>query len=69
MPRFDFKYAADLRVGDWAQIDGPWAEVLGCVTDPSGWTRLTLDRSLRPVMVVHQTVEVPWSRTPPAGTA
>ena len=69
MPRFELKSAADLVVGDWAQIDGAWVRVLGCVTDPTGWTRVTLDRSPLPEVVVHQTVEVPWSRTQPAGSA
>lgn len=67
MPRFASKSASDLRVGDWAQFDGRWVEVLACVTDPTGWTRLTLDRSPLPETVVHRTVEVPWSRTQPAG--
>ena len=69
MPRFDLKCASDLRAGEWAQINGPWAEVLGCVTDASGWTRVTLDRSPLPETVVHRTVEVPWSATRPAGAS
>lgn len=67
MPRFEVKSAAELRAGDWAQINGPWAEVVACVTDLSGWTRVTLDRSPLREMVIHRTVEVPWSSTPPAG--
>ena len=67
MPRFEFKFASDLMVGDWAQFEGTWVRVLGCVTDPSGWTRLTLDRFPLPEMVVHRTVDVPWSPTQPAG--
>lgn len=67
MPRFEEKSASELRVGDWARIDGRWAEVLACVTDPSGWTRITLDRFPLPETVVHRTVEMPWSRTRPAG--
>ena len=69
MPRFEFKFAADLRAGDWAQIGGTWSEVLACVTDASGWTRLTLDRFPLPEVVLHGTVDVPWSRTQPAGRA
>ncbi|ACU68967.1 hypothetical protein Caci_0012 [Catenulispora acidiphila DSM 44928] len=69
MPRFEFKYASDLVVGDWAQIGGKWVEVLGCATDPSGWTRLILDRSPLPETVVHQTVDMPWSPMRPAGSA
>ena len=69
MPRFDLKSAADLAVGDWAHIDGAWVRVLGCVTDASGWTRITLDRFPLPETVVHRTLEMPWSRTQPAGSA
>ena len=67
MPRFELKPVSDLRAGDWAQIDGRWTEVLACATDPTGWTRLTLERFPLPETVMHCTVEVPWSSTQPAG--
>lgn len=69
MPRFDYKCVSDLVIGDWAQFSGSWAKVLGCATDPTGWTRLTLDRYPLPETVLHRTVEVPWSPTRPSGLA
>jgi hypothetical protein len=69
VPRFEFKYASELMVGEWAQIDGTWAEVLGCSTDPNGWTHLVLEGFPLPETTLHGTVEVPWSRTQPAGPA
>jgi hypothetical protein len=69
VPRFEFKYASDLMVGDWAQIAGTWAEVQGCATDANGWTHLALDGFPLPETILHRSVEVPWSRTQPAGVA
>ena len=69
MPRFEFKAASGLVAGDWAQIHGTWVEIRGCVTDASGWTRLAADGLPLPVTTLHGTVEVPWSRTKPAGAA
>lgn len=69
MPRFEYKSAAELVVGDWAWFDGAWVRILGCATDPGGWTRIVLDRFPLPEVVLHRTVEMPWSHTQPAGSA
>lgn len=69
MPRFASKYASDLRVGDWAQIGGRWAEIRGCRTDGNGWTHLAVDGFPLPETVLHRSVEMPWSPTRPAGLA
>ena len=69
MPRFEFKYASDLVVGDWAQIEGTWVEIRGCATDGTGWTHLVLDGFRLPEITLHGSVDLPWSPTRPAGLA
>jgi hypothetical protein len=59
------KPVAELRIGEWAQVNGQWTKVQGCVTDRDGWTHLDLSGWLVPDLPMHHKVEVPWSATPP----
>ena len=67
--RFETKVVSELRKGEWAQVNGVWAEVLECSTEQNGWTSICLEGWLLPETTMHQTVEVPWSRTKPASVA
>ena len=69
MAQFEIKAVSELRKGEWAQVNGVWAEVLECSTERSGWTRISLDGWPLPETIMHATVEVPWSRTKPADAA
>jgi len=67
--RFEIKAVSELSKGEWAQVNGVWAEVLECSTEPSGWTRICLKGWQLPETIMHETVEVPWSPTKPADVA
>ena len=68
MARFEIKVVSELRKGEWAQVNGVWAEVLACATDGTGWSRISLKDWPLPETTMYGTVEVPWSATKPAGT-
>lgn len=68
MARFETKVVSELRTGEWAQVNGVWGEVVECSTDRAGWSRICLRDWPLPETIMHQTVEVPWSLTKPAGT-
>lgn len=68
MADIETKPVADLRIGEWVQVNGQWTEVQGCVTDRDGWTHLGLKDWLIPDLPMHCTVEVPWSATQPEET-
>jgi hypothetical protein len=65
----DTKPVAELAVGEWAQVNGKWAQVQACATDRDGWTHLDLKGWLIPDLPMYRTVEVPWSPNSPEGAA
>jgi hypothetical protein len=67
--RFEIKAVSELSKGEWAQVNGMWAEVLECSTELNGWTRIRLEGWQLPETTMHKTVEVPWSLTKPADVA
>lgn len=69
MARFEIKAVSELRKGEWAQVNGVWAQVLECSTEQTGWTRIRLQGWQLPETTMHGTVEVPWSRMKPADSA
>lgn len=69
MANYDVKQVSELNVGEWAQVNGEWAQVLACSPETGGWVRLELKDWLLPETTMHGTVPVPCSPVKPEGPA